>query len=172
MISIACPIHVTYILYAYSVHAAFSGIDIIFMWQTLITELDTKSETISSSPATEDQIKVAEALLHISLPESLRSFLSEMDGLSDVYGLNIVWSINEIQLNNIHMRQDGLAAKTFVQYGMLLFFADAGNGDEYAFRVKEGQITQDDIFVWRHEDDRLEWVELSLEMYLRRLFSV
>ena len=97
--------------------------------------LDTKSEILVSPPATEQQIAEAEKSLDIHIPDNLRGLLRETDGIVNVYGLQIIWSTDLIKRNNLDIRQSGLAADTFVQHGNLLFFADAGNGDEYAFLI-------------------------------------
>ena len=46
------------------------------------------------------------------------------------------------------------------------FFADAGNGDQFAFGIIDKKIRNRDIFVWNHENDSREWVAPSLEKYL------
>jgi SMI1-KNR4 cell-wall len=46
----------------------------------------------------------------------------------------------------------------------LLFFADAGNGDQFAFLWKP---RRDEIFVWDHESDSRSWVAGSLHQYLQ-----
>jgi hypothetical protein len=48
----------------------------------------------------------------------------------------------------------------------LLFFADAGNGDQFAFPIQAGEVRRPDVFCWNHEDDSRIWVAPSLEKYL------
>ena len=48
----------------------------------------------------------------------------------------------------------------------LLFFADAGNGDQFAFVITAGKIRRPDIFAWDHENDSRTWVAPSLAKYL------
>ena len=43
--------------------------------------------------------------------------------------------------------------------------ADAGNGDQFAFVVLDGEVRRDDIFVWNHEDDSRSWVAPRLEAF-------
>ncbi len=47
----------------------------------------------------------------------------------------------------------------------LLFFADAGNGDQFAFLWTP---RRDEIYAWNHENDNRTWVSASLDQYLRR----
>ncbi len=49
----------------------------------------------------------------------------------------------------------------------LLFFADAGNGDRFAFRVL-GRETGPDVYVWDHEDESRRRVARHLRDYLDR----
>jgi hypothetical protein len=45
----------------------------------------------------------------------------------------------------------------------LLFFADAGNGDQFAFVLRD---RRKDVFVWDHETDSRKWVAPDLGSYL------
>ena len=45
------------------------------------------------------------------------------------------------------------------------YFADAGNGDQFA--VLSPPVDRDDVFVWNHETDDRAWVAGNVEMYLR-----
>jgi hypothetical protein len=53
--------------------------------------------------------------------------------------------------------------RLYMPFDPLLFFADAGNGDQFAFRWK---AELPDIFVWDHENDSRTWVAPSLAKYL------
>jgi hypothetical protein len=53
-----------------------------------------------------------------------------------------------------------------MSFNSLLFFADAGNGDQFAFAIRNGQIRSSDVYVWNHENDSRNWVAPSLEKYL------
>ena len=141
------------------------------MWRELITQLDTKSEIVLSAPVAEDQLIDVEQSLAIQFPDNLRGLLLETDGITDIFGVQIIWSIDWIKRNNLANRQDDLVANTFAQYGNLLFFADAGNGDEYAFLITKDKVEKGDVYGWKHEDDKLEWAAASLEEYLKILVS-
>jgi SMI1 / KNR4 family (SUKH-1) len=45
----------------------------------------------------------------------------------------------------------------------LLFFADAGNGDQFAFVLRDSRKV---VFVWDHESDSRRWVARDLDTYL------
>jgi hypothetical protein len=48
----------------------------------------------------------------------------------------------------------------------LLFFGDAGNGDQFAFTIVDGAVRRRKVFAWDHEDDSRTWVAPSLDKYL------
>jgi hypothetical protein len=49
----------------------------------------------------------------------------------------------------------------------LLFFADAGNGDQFAHAICAGTVRRPDVFVWNHEDDSRSWVAPDIYTYLK-----
>jgi len=51
-------------------------------------------------------------------------------------------------------------------FNHLLFFGDAGNGDQFAFSIHaDGKIYRPDVFVWNHEDDSRTWIAPSLKTF-------
>lgn len=54
---------------------------------------------------------------------------------------------------------DGL----YMPFDPLLFFAYAGNDDQFAFRWQTARV---EVFAWDHEDDSRRCVAPSLEKYL------
>ena len=50
-------------------------------------------------------------------------------------------------------------------------FADAGNGDQFAFPIVGGSIRGTDVFAWDHENDSRSWVAPSLQTYLEGWLS-
>lgn len=52
-------------------------------------------------------------------------------------------------------------------FDCLLFFADAGNGEQFAYSIQDGLIRKDDIYVWNHEDDSRTWVAPSLKKFIQ-----
>jgi hypothetical protein len=51
----------------------------------------------------------------------------------------------------------------------LLFFGDAGNGDQFAFSIQaDGAIHRPDVFAWNHEDDSRVWVAPTLKVFFER----
>jgi hypothetical protein len=53
----------------------------------------------------------------------------------------------------------------YMPFQPLLFFADAGNGDQFCFPTTSSGV-RDDVFVWDHENDSRTWYAASLKTYL------
>jgi hypothetical protein len=48
------------------------------------------------------------------------------------------------------------------------FFADAGNGDQFAFPIGRDGLVSEKVFVWKHEDDSRTCIARSLSHYLEK----
>lgn len=48
------------------------------------------------------------------------------------YELRLIWSTEEIVQRNLHMRTSAALRESYMPFENLLFFADAGNGDQFA----------------------------------------
>jgi hypothetical protein len=132
------------------------------MWRELITEL-TPAATFAVGASAEALLD-AEANLGGSLPPDLRALLEESNGVSGEYGLGLVWPIERIVSDNALFRTNPEFADLYMPFDPLLFFADAGNGDMFAFVWTP---RRDEVFAWDHETDSRNWVAPSLETYLR-----
>ncbi len=104
--------------------------------------------------------------LGVQTPESLEALLRETDGVFGPYGLGLIWPTERIIADNLRFREESTFTDVYMPFDNLLFFADAGNGDQFAFPVLRGGVTRAEVFVWNHEDDSRAWVAPSLETYL------
>jgi hypothetical protein len=135
------------------------------MWIELIRGLTAECEF--SAPATEDRLSAAGRALGTELPPHLRDLLGESDGISGEYGLGLVWPLHRIVEDNRRFRENTDFRRLYMPFDHLVFFADAGNGDQFAFVLNAGgMIRRPDVFVWNHEDDSRTWVAPSLRHYL------
>ena len=132
------------------------------VWRNLIEGLTADAEF--APPAEQRALDSAEAELGGSLPTPLLELLRETNGVRGRYGLGLVWPIERIESDNVQFRCNQDFRGLYMPFDPLLFFADAGNGDQFAFPVVP---RRDEIFVWDHETDSRTWVAPSLEMYLR-----
>jgi len=134
------------------------------MWKQLVEQCS--SAITCHVPASEEQLAAAERVLGVRFPEELRSCLLESDGIEGEYGLALVWPLERIVRDNRQFRENEEFRELYMPFDSLLFFADAGNGDQFAYPIRAGQVRRDDIFVWNHEDDSRSWVAPSLAKYL------
>jgi len=132
------------------------------MWREKI--LDRTVEATFHDGASDTEIGACEAALGQSLPRELAELLRETNGVQGEYGLGLIWAVQRIAADNVRFRGDEAFARLYLPFGSLLFFADAGNGDQFAFVIRERPA---EVFVWDHETDSRTWVAPSLATYLR-----
>lgn len=133
------------------------------MWRELITT--HSSDSTFADPATRSEIRLAEESLGSSFPDSLRDALLESNGVEGEYGLGLLWPVSRIVSENLSFRNNAEFRDIYMPFDCLLFFADAGNGDQFAFVVTDGEVRRPCVFVWNHEDDSRSMVAPSLERY-------
>jgi hypothetical protein len=137
------------------------------MWREMVSQLMEDAKL--SSPAAQANIQEVEALLGLSLPDDLKAFLLESNGLRAHYGSPLVWSIGEILQQNRLFRDNPDFAELYMPFDSLFFFGADGNGDQFAYRVLAGRIRDTSwIFKWDHESDNREWFAAGLEDFFRR----
>jgi len=124
-----------------------------------------------SEPAGEQTLSAAETQLGMQLPDELRELLAESNGVRGEYELALIWPIERIVADNRLFREDESFKTLYMPFDGLLFFADAGNGDQFAFAVAGGQVRRPDIFVWNHEEDSRTWLAKDLCDYLEGWIS-
>ena len=125
------------------------------MWRNYLQKLSNDCRFNSGVEA--DAISMAERDLQIQLPSELAEVLSESDGVMGQYGLGLVWPIERIRSENIAFRGNEQFRELYMPFDNLLFFADAGNGDQFAFAICAAAVRRPDIFAWNHENDSRSW---------------
>jgi SMI1-KNR4 cell-wall len=133
------------------------------MWRSLVGRLYPVHEFRPG--ATESALADAEARLDHELPSDLRHLLAESDGVFGEYGLGLIWPTSRIVDDNLSFRSDPDFRRMYMPFDSLLFFADAGNGDQFAFRLVSLRW-EEDVYAWNHENDSRVWVAPRLDQYL------
>ena len=121
-----------------------------------------------------DQVRLAaaETKLGIIIPSGLRDFLKEADGVRADHGAGVIWPIARIVSENLAFRSDSDFRELYMPFDDLLFFADDGGGDQFAFAIHaDGRIHKNDIFRWEHESDGRVWFAAGLSDYAARRLS-
>src|SRR5262245_51715315 len=101
------------------------------VWRDLLTEL-TDQATFAGPITTGDLAKAADALGR-PVPDALSALLLESDGVLGEYDMGLVWPLQRIVDDNLAFRADLTFRELYMPFDPLLFFADAGNGDQFAF---------------------------------------
>jgi hypothetical protein len=135
------------------------------MWKDFLESLGIECEF--TSPAVASDLDKAASKLGVAIPEDLRELLRESNGVIGEYGLGLIWPLEKIVEDNLRFRGDPSFHAIYMPFNSLLFFADAGNGDQFAFPIHaDGAVHRPDVFAWNHEDDSRNWVAPSLRTYL------
>lgn len=134
------------------------------MWSELVRRLSPDCHF--GPPANVFLIGQAEHTLAVRLPDELRTALTEADGFFGEYSLPLVWPLQQIVDDNLRFRRHRDFAKLYMPFDHLLFFGDAGNGDQFAYSILAGEIRRTDVFAWNHEDDSRTWVAPDLATYI------
>jgi hypothetical protein len=108
----------------------------------------------------------AQRTLRVGFPTELIEVFSESDGVAGKYGLGLVWPLKRMVADNLSFRSNIEFRELYMPFDCLLFFGDAGNGDQFAYSIRGGAIRSSDVFAWDHESDSRQWVAPSLRTYL------
>jgi len=137
------------------------------MWAELIGQLYEAAEF--TAPASDEEINQIELRLGQTVPGELRDLLRQTNGVQ-THGERLVWSVQEIINENTEFRRDAEFAELYMSFDQLMFMADNGGGDQFAF-IRGVARRPEDVFVWDHESDARKWVANSLKDYLERRAS-
>lgn len=139
------------------------------MYKELITKLDNECEF--NSAASYFEILSVEEELNVTLPDELKDLLREANGIEYDFGAGLIWSTERIKSDNIEFRTTADFKDLYMPFDCLLFFGDAGNGDQFAYSILNGEIRRNDIFEWNHEDDSRTWAAASLRQHLEKMLN-
>jgi hypothetical protein len=139
------------------------------MWRELIHSLEPHAQYAPG--ASEAQIAELCGAFSLVLSEDLRTLLKESNGVQDPSGFCIIWSTEKISQYNREMRTFPHYSDFYQPFTDLLFFADAGNGDRFAFPIVQGEVQSGPVIAWDHEDDTRKDVVSSLKSYLESWLS-
>ncbi len=128
-----------------------------------IADITEWGEAHLRGPATPAAIQALESSLGHKLPAELRELLSQSDGIEGEYGLGLLWGVERIASDNAHFRTDSDLADLYMPFNGLVFFADAGNGDQFFVSLSGNN----EVYVWDHESDSRTWVAATVLGYLQ-----
>ncbi|WP_042351404.1 SMI1/KNR4 family protein [Bacillus massiliigorillae] len=134
------------------------------MWKELVEKIP--GEWTFKKGVTTGDLEDVEQALNMKLEDEndIVSLLKETDGIEHD-GFSLIYSTGEMIYHNLELRDDEML-DLYMPFDCLLFISDAGNGDYFGFPVLNGKIPNDQVFVWRHEDDSRIWVAGSLREFI------
>lgn len=135
------------------------------MWKDYIGTIS--KEYAFKSPASIAEISHITDVLHVELPRKLLELYRETNGVFDQFGCPLIWSTTQIVKDNSFFRNFTDYQDLYMPFDHLLFFSDNGCGDLFGYRILNGCIETEDIYVWNHEDDSRTWVASSLETFIK-----
>lgn len=128
----------------------------------LLDRIATWGEARASPPATVQELLACEVGLGHRLPGELRTLLLEANGIEGEYGLGLVWPASRIGVDNAMFRSNVDFAELYMPFEALVFFSDAGNGDQFAVSLRGSR----EVYVWNHVDDSRIWVAPTIAGFL------
>lgn len=127
-----------------------------------IEQIGEWGEAYFREPATPEAIDLVEASLGQQLPHELRELLAETNGIEGGYGLGLLWTAERISSDNMLFRTSTEFADLYMPFDGLVFFADAGNGDQFFMSLSGNN----EVYVWDHESDSRTWIAATVLRYL------
>jgi len=143
-------------------------------WKTYIRQFEkegTETKFVFAGGASGEMLnELQEGLQLTELPEQFTELYHQSNGISEY--LNnieigyITWPLERIIETNLSFRNSENFKELYMSFDQLVFFADAGNGDQFAYCALRGRFDRADIFVWDHETDSRKWVAPNLERFI------
>jgi len=133
-------------------------------WRSYVLSLT--ADAVFGPPADDAALRETEGRLGVLLPAELRSLYAQTNGVLGEHELALIWPVERLLGDNLMFRTHADFPELYMPFDPLLFFADAGNGDQFAFTVLAGEVRRRDVFVWDHETDARVWAAPDLRLYL------
>jgi hypothetical protein len=104
------------------------------------------------------------------MPEQLGELYKQTNGINYTWqGMvigTLIWPLERVIEENLNLRSDSVYKVNYMPFDHFLFFADSGFGDLFGFVIINGELHNNKIFVWNHEDDSRTWAAPSLKTFL------
>lgn len=127
-----------------------------------VERISAWGEATFAAPANPVVLDATASALGAPLPDQLRELLAEANGIEGEYGLGLLWPAERVAKDNERFRTSEDFRQLYMPFDGIVFFADAGNGDQFGIALSGSQ----EVFVWNHEDDSRMWVAPTILKYL------
>ncbi|WOV88362.1 SMI1/KNR4 family protein [Sporosarcina oncorhynchi] len=135
------------------------------MWKDYISTIS--KDYSFKRPASVAEIGQITEELNVELPKKLLEIYKETNGVYDIFECHLLWPTERIVEDNLFFRNFTDYKDIYMPFDHLLFFSDNGCGDLFGYKILNGCIQTEDIYVWNHEDDSRTRVASSLESFIK-----
>lgn len=140
-------------------------------WKEKIEQAQITSEIryAFTSPITSQEKKEFMYKLKIEFPKQLLGLYEESNGviamLDQINVGDLIWPSCKVVEENLKFRRDKIINDIYAPFNDFLFFADAGSGDQFAFKITL-YYPGPEIYAWDHEDDSRTQIAPTLEDFI------
>lgn len=137
--------------------------------------IDTGSpkRRLVGSPVTEGDITRAEGILGVSLPVEYREFVARYGyggvGAVEIYGIKDFDNIESPSPPNLIGLN--LSERAYDLPNDIIVFQEVGNGEFYGFDLRNADVTQSQVIVWRGGGDDIDNLEVAAESFGNHLLA-
>ena len=100
------------------------------------------------------------------MPNELKDFLGESNGILGRFALNAIYSTDNLIRENQSMRSLDDYVDLYMPFDNLLFIGEDGGGSYFGYSITKSGRTTDQIFCWDHETDARSDVAWGLKSYI------
>lgn len=108
-------------------------------------------------------------------PAEMEELLSQANGVQTTLNGELIdtliWPADRMIEENENMRTSSGFKGLYQSFDHLFFFSDAGNGDLFAFEIRDGKFPESGIYVWNHEDDSRTLISSNLQQFIEGWIS-
>lgn len=141
-------------------------------WKKIIKGLENDDVYFKLNNPVDDISQISEEL-KVKLPLELIELYKETNGVNEYikpHNIEIgylIWDSERVLEENLTFRNTLDFKEMYMPFDHLFFFADAGNGDNFGYAIKNLEIRSNDIYCWDHENDSRNWVAPNLEIFIK-----
>lgn len=136
-------------------------------WQKIIEITNKQNIQLQLTKSVQErQIKIAQEKLNKNFPNELKNFYLISNGLSEYMTEigkigELIWNIDRLVEENCSYQNAKLYQDIYKSFENILFFGDAGNGDNFGYLVPNNIIIS-----WNHENDERVIISSSLKEFV------
>jgi len=119
-------------------------------------------------PVPPDAIAAAEAALGCALPDDLKQFYADTDGVVANYGANLIMPLRTALEENETLRNSQDFRDLYMPFNHMLVFGNAGNGDLFFIPIRGDGSLAPNVFIWDHESDSRSYFANSIKDFFIR----